>query len=640
VSLYSAFRTEAQTVSLDRPYEPVILKGKSFPAYSYNVAKVDQHFLFKYNSFEDTWEQIPLQIDEVEPVPGDTTGKTSYFVPGDGLLDDQDELVFMAVDAGDKAPANKWLNDASSLGFMRYEIELVDPLAAASKGYVYLYRSTTWQNSPALKDYVRYIAAPPNTGKDIILGQSYHEGHLPNGISDTLWVPVSAGGSGVDFLDRLKLRVQIKLGFFTFNITENDFNYVNVKFRDGRVRIIRELTERINTINIEVPLLIKYYGYSAIFSTALDLSSISGVSLLRQSFDFQSNVTGAKWYNQNIFKPVIVDGSPDNLPNDSLAVVTAPNLNWCMLSGAPGSYVNIFSIPAGLGSSQRFYYRDAPSGTNDGTNDTGDNMSFGDSGLWISGTNITGVFPLVLTSFILGKDQPRSVGETLRNQVARPLGYHLQAQTYTLPVELVSFTVTADRDRAQLQWTTASESNNFGFYIERGAPSPGVNRQQRTSWQDVGFVAGHGNSSTPQAYSFVDASLSPGKYYYRLRQVDRDGSFAYSPEREVSLLLPSQLALTPAYPNPLGTKALLGGGSPEIVIRYQLPNPEPVAVSLRLFNVLGQQVRQLVNAMQPGGFYEARWDGRLENGARAPAGIYFYQLRAGDQMVTKKLMLL
>jgi hypothetical protein len=149
----------------------------------------------------------------------------------------------------------------------------------------------------------------------------------------------------------------------------------------------------------------------------------------------------------------------------------------------------------------------------------------------------------------------------------------------------------------------------------------------------VGFVAGNATVDQSQTYSFTDTRLSPGKYYYRLRQVDIGGQLEYSPAIEVTVLVPSQLALAPAYPNPFAPGAAVA------VLRYQLPNPGSVAVSLRIINVLGQQVRQLVNTTQTGGYYEARWDGRLENGERAPAGVYFYQLQAGALSATKKLLL-
>lgn len=97
-------------------------------------------------------------------------------------------------------------------------------------------------------------------------------------------------------------------------------------------------------------------------------------------------------------------------------------------------------------------------------------------------------------------------------------------------------------------------------------------------------------------------------------------------------MLPQRFVLMPNSPNPLALT------TPATTIRYELPFTNQAPVSLRIFNLLGQNVRELVNAAQPAGRYEVQWDGRLANGERAPAGIYFYQLQAGSQIATQKLM--
>ncbi len=87
-----------------------------------------------------------------------------------------------------------------------------------------------------------------------------------------------------------------------------------------------------------------------------------------------------------------------------------------------------------------------------------------------------------------------------------------------LPVELASFTATVNDNEVRLSWQTATETNNGGFEIER----------LQDSWQNVGFVEGHGTTTNEQNYSFIDKNLSPGKYQYRLKQIDYDVSFKYS----------------------------------------------------------------------------------------------------------------
>jgi len=528
--------TIAQTNSINRPYQPVILDS-SFTEFSNNKAAIKELFLYKYTIANNFWEQIPFQFDEVEPDSA-TPANPTYFRKGDGKLDDQDELVFMARDAGDKAPAAAWIPDASSRSFIRYEIELTDPLAAGNLGYVYLFRSTTLTVLPNVKDYVTYTAPSPNSGNDVVKGQSYEEGHRINGINNSLLVPASAGGSGTDFLDQLKLRFQISVFGFNVPVTEEGFELQSIQIEEGNVRLIRRLNERISVLGNNLPFSIDvlYYGYSVVLATDLNITT-NGVNLLRQSVDFESNVSGAKWYNQNITTPVTVDGAPDNLSAQNLAVVQAPNLNWYMLSSSHGSFITVFSLPVGFGSSQKFYYHDAPNNTADGTPDSGANPgSYGDGGLLITGTDIKGRFAITLTSYILGKDQARPVGETLFNQTLKPLTARIAGL--------------------------------------------------RVAVQENPAVA------------------------------------------------PQHFALQQNSPNPISAS------TPSTVIRYELPFTSNVPVSLRIFNLLGQNVRELVNAMQPAGGYEAQWDGRLQNGEKAPAGIYFYQLRAGNQVATQKLMVL
>jgi len=611
--------------SINRPYEPQVLLGSAFPNFSNDIAPINQLFLYKFDAIGNTWEQIPWQIDEVETDPNDQT-KNTYFVAGDGLLDDKDELSFMAGDAGDQAPPSSWIDNAESRGFERYEIEVLDPLEASGKGYVYLYRSPTLSLAPTLPDYVAYAPSPSATGTDTISAQGYVEGHNANGFNNSLAIPVSANGSGVNFLDQLKLRLKIK--FFTFDIvlTEDSFTFSGVSAVDGRVRVVREIRLSLQTMNI--PFLFKYYRHSVIFSAAINLTSDLGVSLLRQSFDFKSNVSSAKWYNQNASRVITADGVDDALTGGEPAVVNTPALNWYMLSSSHGSFVGFFSLPAGLGTTQNFYYRDnRTGGTNDGTSDTGaESGSFGESGLWITGTNITGTFPLALTNYMLAKDLPQEIGKTLHDQALQPLQVNVNAQSYVVPVELVSFSISAERNRAVLLWQTASETNNLGFAIER--------RFASEEWRSIGFVGGHGTTTMPQSYRFADNEVQPGEYFYRLRQIDTDGAFEMSEARQVMIAAPERFVLSQNYPNPFSVSNATMG----TLIQYELSELAEVDVHLRIFNLLGQEVRRLSQGRQSAGYLKISWDGRNEKGEPVPGGIYFYQLTAGAQRQARKLV--
>jgi hypothetical protein len=123
-----------------------------------------------------------------------------------------------------------------------------------------------------------------------------------------------------------------------------------------------------------------------------------------------------------------------------------------------------------------------------------------------------------------------------------------------LPVELVSFTAEALGADALLKWATASEKNNDRFEVEASADG--------RSFRRIGQVPGHGSSTQPHAYQFTDAAIArygAGVVYYRLRQVDADGTASYSPVRPVSV---RQLAGLALFPNPTTQMATLTGAVP------------------------------------------------------------------------------
>lgn len=122
-------------------------------------------------------------------------------------------------------------------------------------------------------------------------------------------------------------------------------------------------------------------------------------------------------------------------------------------------------------------------------------------------------------------------------------------QSLALPVELSSFTAEPfGKAAAKLTWATASESGSDHFLVERSLAG--------ISFEPVGRVAAAGESNVAKLYDFTDASLATGTYYYRLRQVDQDGTFAFSEVREVRLEETEGLRV---YPNPVGNRLRLSG---------------------------------------------------------------------------------
>jgi len=168
---------------------------------------------------------------------------------------------------------------------------------------------------------------------------------------------------------------------------------------------------------------------------------------------------------------------------------------------------------------------------------------------------------------------------------------------------------------------TASEVNNGGFEIERKNAKW---KMEMGKWETIGFVNGNGTTTETQLYSFVDENITSGKYLYRLKQVDFDGTVEYSNEAEVTVTVPEKFELSQNYPNPF---------NPSTKIKYQIATSNPV--SLKIYDVLGNEVASLINEVQPAGNYEVTFDARSLS-----SGTYFYKLQAGSFVKTKKMVLL
>lgn len=196
-------------------------------------------------------------------------------------------------------------------------------------------------------------------------------------------------------------------------------------------------------------------------------------------------------------------------------------------------------------------------------------------------------------------------------------GYHFTfiGKTSALPVELTSFSGTFTTGKVVLNWETLTEVSNYGFEVER--------KDTKGEWQKIGFVPGSGNSNSPKSYSYEDKSFSTGKLTYRLKQVDTDGAFEYSPVVEVNADIPVTYELKGNYPNPF---------NPATTIEFGLP--ERGMAKLTVFNTLGEPVAELVNGMTEAGKHAITFDA-----ANLPSGAYFYLLEAGKYVKTMKMLL-
>lgn len=182
-----------------------------------------------------------------------------------------------------------------------------------------------------------------------------------------------------------------------------------------------------------------------------------------------------------------------------------------------------------------------------------------------------------------------------------------------LPVELSSFTVAKAGTDVVLNWSTTTETNNYGFEIEA---------QKGATWNKVGFVAGKGTTTEAQSYSFVDHSVSSGTVSYRLKQIDFDGKYEYSSIQTLELT-PETFELLGNYPNPF---------NPTTMISFQTAYSGQVTIIV--FDVLGRQVNVLLNEVKPAGVYQVPF-----NASGLSSGLYFYQVKAGNDVRTGRMLL-
>ncbi|MCW9098399.1 MAG: T9SS type A sorting domain-containing protein, partial [Ignavibacteriaceae bacterium] len=190
-----------------------------------------------------------------------------------------------------------------------------------------------------------------------------------------------------------------------------------------------------------------------------------------------------------------------------------------------------------------------------------------------------------------------------------------------VPVELLSFTAGLNSGIVTLNWVTATETNNKGFEVERLQNYKITGLQY---WEIIGFIPGYGTTTETHSYSFEDNNLKQGNYQYRLKQIDFDGSFKYSDIVKVEISAPVEFSLEQNFPNPF---------NPSTSIQYAISGKQ--FVSLKIYDLLGNEITTLVNEEKPIGKYEVEF-----NATGLPSGIYFYKLQAGDFIQTKKMILM
>ena len=183
------------------------------------------------------------------------------------------------------------------------------------------------------------------------------------------------------------------------------------------------------------------------------------------------------------------------------------------------------------------------------------------------------------------------------------------------------FTLDGGFEGVEVSWITSRETDNLGFDILRSRSEDGTYTKITEELVPV---------DSEGQYDFIDKNVQVGvRYYYKLEDVNLNGIRTEHGPIAVEITAPETFELSQNYPNPF---------NPETKIRYQLPNSGKVVV--KIFDILGREVKSLVDEKLEAGFHEVTWNGRNNSGTRVSSGVYYYQIRSGEFKHTKKMILM
>ncbi len=367
----------AAAPTLGREEDPVVLSTAALP----QLAGIPISDLKLYTFDGVGWNPIPFQIDE-----RDADGK---YVVEDGLVDDNDELVFMAGDVGHEAPITAWPADSEAQANPRFQLTATDPLTPTHMGWVYLFQSTTLPLSP--ESYVSW-----DYDTQTAIGQVYTA--TLGGVDDPAFIGLSdlrINGAAADILDRQKIRAQAGFLFIT------EQTLVSLGIVSPLINI--PVVGAVRGIGGDGLISFGLYRSRLDFGAALDTGIIGDLNFIRTSIDFNPPADSAidtLCLSNGMTVPI--DGVPDGVPAE-------PAMDWFQASGAPGSLVMtvpVLEVGDGLVTT---YHKDDD--TSDPL-DTGDNLSYGDTGVRID--NPATIINFLLSAYILPADvSPCSGGDYL-----------------------------------------------------------------------------------------------------------------------------------------------------------------------------------------------------------------------------------
>ncbi len=506
----------AQNYSQERRYEPVVFIAQKphFDTHPDMPIPINELFVYAYDKSTQSFRMIPFQVDEriLGPDPFTPTNERWFYnVPPqwatvdslkdrkhNGVFDDHDELVFMIKDMGDRAPLSHWIDDEESKTHNRLELRVSDPADENNAAYVYIFQSLAiTEKVPA--PYNMEYTNETSTVKSSNYSVTFAEGS--GVIKDIILYPPL--GTGVDIFDSQKIRIIgfIDLGFLaltfgrggTPSANERDFLYL-YKESDGDlyymqsthnpvVRVVREARQTIQLGGFPIHDLAfwvttKFYPYSGSIDGGLSLddstlnASFPGsddlhieFDLIRQSWDFNENAAGMKFYNSRN-NGIPIDGQPDDVNK----YLDLPIQEWTLAAGDQGALFTYVSFDDITWQDRSLYYWDnQEGGQGDETiiegGDTGyDGKSYGDQGVLLKNGNSLELF---FTAFFLPGSVVQADGEKLAHNLENEPDYGGNSVPYPTRVEKTDAAVPGQFTLLQNYPNPFNGKTRIGFVLER-----------------------------------------------------------------------------------------------------------------------------------------------------------------------------
>ncbi len=423
--------------TLNRPQDPVVINVSNLPPALLGLGDTSLR-LYSYDAMTGIFYPVPYQVDSVDA--------TGVYISPDGSINANDELVFMADDMLDQVTdptliscTTASIDNCLPIGSTIYELKVTDPIGGGD-GYLYISTESSCPASSA--DYITWNAANQDVTADytniagVPRGSFYSlfggSGSIPPGDQYLGIDNLQVNGSGIDLLDRMKLRIKACFGLG---------NFCNIPLEldeSGAAALIPPVFDvpidgpvRVAVGGGAEPLTVFGYGSRLDLGVLFDPADLVPpgltvkVNYLRASFDLNdpsagSNVTHWSDSNGNQYT---IDGIPD----------AAPALfDWFQVNddGANGGFVMTLSdINPGAGTPGVYYWDNTTSPPPDNMADTGDNDSYSDTGIKVTNSLATSL-SFALNAYILPSGINTPGGDDYFAWVTNPLGDNT-VNTYT-----------------------------------------------------------------------------------------------------------------------------------------------------------------------------------------------------------------